>query len=53
MTLVGPNGDAHVFDPTAADAKTLAGADIFFANGLGFEGWIDRPRDLPQQWTSG
>lgn len=42
MTLVGPNGDAHVFDPTAADAKTLAGADIFFVNGLGFEGWIDR-----------
>ena len=42
MTLVGPNGDAHVFYPTAADAKTLAGADIFFVNGLGFEGWIDR-----------
>jgi zinc/manganese transport system substrate-binding protein len=40
--LVGPNGDAHVFDPTPADAKTLAGADIFFVNGLGFEGWMDR-----------
>ncbi|HUU67325.1 MAG TPA: metal ABC transporter substrate-binding protein [Methyloceanibacter sp.] len=41
-TLVGPNGDAHVFNPTPADAKTLAGADIFFINGLGFEGWMER-----------
>jgi zinc/manganese transport system substrate-binding protein len=41
-TLVGPNGDAHVFSPTPADAKKLAGADIFFVNGLGFEGWMER-----------
>jgi zinc/manganese transport system substrate-binding protein len=41
-TLVGPNGDAHVFSPTPADAKALASADVFFVNGLGFEGWIDR-----------
>jgi len=41
-TLVGPNGDAHVFSPTPADAKMLAGADIFFVNGLGFEGWMER-----------
>ena len=40
--LVGPNGDAHVFSPTPADAKMLADADIFFVNGLGFEGWIER-----------
>ena len=26
VTLVGPDGDAHVFSPTPADAKTLAGA---------------------------
>ena len=41
-TLVGPDGDAHVFSPTPADAKALAGAKLFFVNGLGFEGWIDR-----------
>jgi len=41
-TLVGPNGDAHVFSPTPADAKALASADVFFVNGLGFEGWIER-----------
>lgn len=42
VTLVGPDGDAHVFSPTPADAKTLAGADVFFVNGLGFEGWLQR-----------
>jgi len=42
LTLVGPNGDAHVFSPTPADAKALASADGFFVNGLGFEGWIER-----------
>ena len=42
VTLVGPDGDAHVFEPTPADAKTLANAQILFVNGLGFEGWMDR-----------
>jgi len=41
-TLVGPNGDAHVYEPTPADAKTLATSKILFVNGLGFEGWMDR-----------
>jgi zinc/manganese transport system substrate-binding protein len=41
-TLVGPNGDAHVYSPTPADAKKLAVADIVFVNGLGFEGWMTR-----------
>ena len=40
--LVGPNGDAHVYSPSPADAKTLADAKIIFTNGLGFEGWIGR-----------
>jgi len=42
VTLVGPDGDAHVFSPTPADAKMLAGAAVFFVNGLGFEGWMER-----------
>jgi zinc/manganese transport system substrate-binding protein len=41
-TLVGPNGDVHVFSPTPADAKMLAVADIVFVNGLGLEGWMTR-----------
>jgi zinc/manganese transport system substrate-binding protein len=42
ITLVGPDGDAHVYEPTPADAKNLAAANILFVNGLGFEGWMDR-----------
>jgi len=41
-TIVGPNSDTHVYEPKPADAKSLAAAQIFFANGLGFEGWMDR-----------
>ncbi len=41
-TLVGPDGDAHVYEPTPADARSLARADLVVVNGLGFEGWIDR-----------
>jgi zinc/manganese transport system substrate-binding protein len=41
-TLVGPDGDAHVYEPTPADARALAQADVVVVNGLGFEGWIDR-----------
>src|SRR3954470_5591906 len=42
VSLVGPNGDAHVYSPTPADARKLAAAQVVFVNGLGFEGWITR-----------
>lgn len=41
-SFVGPDGDAHVYQPSAADAKRLASAKLVVVNGLGFEGWIDR-----------
>jgi zinc/manganese transport system substrate-binding protein len=41
-TLVGPNGDVHVYSPTPADARKLSIAEIIFVNGLGLEGWITR-----------
>jgi zinc/manganese transport system substrate-binding protein len=41
-SLVGPNGDAHAYAPSPADAKLLADAKLVLVNGLGFEGWIDR-----------
>ncbi|MCZ8080726.1 MAG: zinc ABC transporter substrate-binding protein [Rhodobacteraceae bacterium] len=41
-TLVGPDGDAHVFQPAPADAQAVSGAQVIVANGLGFEGWMDR-----------
>jgi zinc/manganese transport system substrate-binding protein len=41
-TLIGPGGDPHVFEPSPADVKKVAAADVIVVNGLGFEGWLDR-----------
>lgn len=41
-TLVGPNGDVHVYSPTPGDAKTVASAKVVVVNGLGLEGWMTR-----------
>ena len=41
-TLVGHDGDTHVYKPTPADARAVSNAKILFVNGLEFEGWIDR-----------
>jgi zinc/manganese transport system substrate-binding protein len=40
--LVGPDGDAHVFEPGPKDSAALAEADLLVANGLGFEPWLKR-----------
>lgn len=41
-SLVGPDADAHVYEPRPADGRRLAQADLVVINGLGFEGWIER-----------
>ena len=41
-TLVGPDGDAHVYQPTPADAKAVAQAKLVVINGIGLEGWFER-----------
>src|SRR5436190_24072591 len=41
-TLVGPNGNAHVYAPSPNDAKKAVDAKLVFVNGLGFEGWLER-----------
>ena len=41
-SLVQPDADAHVFEPTPADVGRLAQADLVIVNGLRFEGWIER-----------
>jgi zinc/manganese transport system substrate-binding protein len=41
-TLVGADGDTHVYQPTPNDAKALKEADLIVVNGLGFEGWMSR-----------
>jgi len=41
-TLVGPDGDAHVFEPKPSDVAAVAKADLIVANGLGMEPWLER-----------
>ena len=41
-TLVGADGDAHVYVPAPADARKIADARLVIVNGLGLEGWLPR-----------
>ncbi len=41
-TLVGPNADAHSYEPTPDAVKAIGNADLVIVNGLGFEGWMGR-----------
>ena len=41
-TIVGPDGDAHVYEPKPADAIAMAKADVVLVNGLHFEGFLQR-----------
>ena len=42
ITLVGPDGDVHVYTPAPADARKIADAKLLVINGLGLEGWLPR-----------
>ncbi|MCL2714903.1 MAG: zinc ABC transporter substrate-binding protein [Alphaproteobacteria bacterium] len=41
-TLVGNQGDVHVYVPSAGDAMRIAHARLVVVNGLGLEGWLER-----------
>jgi zinc/manganese transport system substrate-binding protein len=41
VTLVGPDGDIHTFEPAPTDGVALARADVIFENGAGLETWLD------------
>lgn len=41
-SIVGRNGDAHVYTPSPLDVKMVRQSNVVFINGLGFEGWIER-----------
>ena len=41
-TLVGPEGDVHVYTPSPTDARKIADAKLLVINGLGLEGWLPR-----------
>ena len=42
MTLVGPDEDAHVFEPRPADARAILQSRLLVTNGLGFEPWAQK-----------
>jgi zinc/manganese transport system substrate-binding protein len=41
-SLVPANTDMHMFQPSPAHSRQLAGAKLVVINGLGLEGWADR-----------
>lgn len=41
-SLVGPNQDAHAYQPRPSDARAVAAAKVMIVNGFGFEGWVER-----------
>lgn len=40
--IVGPDTDAHGFQPRPSDVVAIREAKLVLRNGLGFDGWIDR-----------
>ncbi len=40
--LVPTNGDVHQFEPTPADVKKIADADLILVNGVGLEQFLDK-----------
>jgi zinc/manganese transport system substrate-binding protein len=41
-TLVGPDADAHAFEPKPAHAKAILQSRLFVINGLNFEPWAQK-----------
>jgi ABC-type Zn uptake system ZnuABC Zn-binding protein ZnuA len=40
-SIVPIGGDPHIYEPTPADARLVASADLILRNALTFEGWLD------------
>jgi zinc/manganese transport system substrate-binding protein len=40
--ITNPNTDPHDYEPTAADARTLARAQVVVENGIGYDPWVPR-----------
>lgn len=40
--IVNPDTDPHSYEPTAADARTLAGARLAIVNGIGYDDWAPK-----------
>jgi zinc/manganese transport system substrate-binding protein len=37
-----PDADPHSYEPTAADARTVAGAEYAIVNGIGYDVWAPK-----------
>jgi zinc/manganese transport system substrate-binding protein len=40
--ITNPNTDPHSYEPSAADARTVAGAQLVIENGIGYDPWVPR-----------
>jgi zinc/manganese transport system substrate-binding protein len=40
--IVNPDTDPHSYDPTAADARAMAGAKLAIVNGIGYDSWASK-----------
>lgn len=40
--VVNPSTDPHSYEPTAADARAMAGAQLAIVNGIGYDEWASR-----------
>jgi zinc/manganese transport system substrate-binding protein len=40
--ITNPNTDPHSYDPTARDARTMAGAGLAIVNGVGYDEWASK-----------
>ncbi|MEO8462838.1 MAG: metal ABC transporter substrate-binding protein [Chloroflexota bacterium] len=41
-SLVPRGADVHTYQPTPADLRAVAGAKLFFMNGLGLDDWLEK-----------
>src|SRR6202521_3456747 len=40
--IANPATDPHAYEPTAADARTIAGAQLVIVNGIGYDPWAPK-----------
>ncbi|HME77800.1 MAG TPA: zinc ABC transporter substrate-binding protein [Mycobacterium sp.] len=40
--ITNPDTDPHSYEPSAADARTMAGAAVVVENGIGYDAWADK-----------
>jgi len=47
--ITNPDTDPHSYEPTPADARTLAGAQLAIVNGVGYDNWATKLLDANPQ----